>query len=78
MQLGNIKIFQQDKEHNAEKLDDAAEKALDKVKKEYDIVFKRLTTLEAKEKKEKEKRNKTILKFLKDLFLAIFKGSKKR
>lgn len=63
---------------NAEKLDDAAEKALDKVKKEYDIVFKRLTTLEAKEKKEKEKRNKTILKFLKDLFLAIFKGSKKR
>lgn len=63
---------------NAEKLDDAAEKALDKVKKEYDIVFKRLTTLEAKEKKEKEKRNKTIFKFLKDLIVWIFKGSKKK
>lgn len=62
----------------AEKLDKAAESGLDKVKKEYDTVRGMLTKLEAKEKKEKEKRNKTILKFLKDLFLAIFKGSKKR
>ncbi|MCQ2189549.1 MAG: DUF853 domain-containing protein [Paludibacteraceae bacterium] len=62
----------------AEKLDKAAESGLDKVKKEYDTVRGMLTKLEAKEKKEKEKRNKTILKFLKDLILAIFKGSKKR
>lgn len=62
----------------AEKLDKAAESGLDKVKKEYDSVRAMLTKLEAKEKKEKEKRNKTILKFLKDLILWIFKGSKKR
>ncbi len=62
----------------AEKLDKAAESGLDKVKKEYDTVRGMLTKLEAKEKKEKEKRNKTILKFLKDLILMIFKGGKKR
>lgn len=62
----------------AEKLDKSAESGLDKVKKEYDTVRGMLTKLEAKEKKEKEKRNKTIFKFLKDLIVWIFKGSKKK
>jgi hypothetical protein len=58
---------------NAEKLDKAAESGLDKVKKEYDVVNKKLSDLAAREKKEKEKRNKSIWKFLKQLIPTIIK-----
>lgn len=57
----------------AEKLDKAAESGLDKVKKEYDVVNKKLSDLAAREKKEKEKRNKSIWKFLKQLIPTIIK-----
>jgi septal ring factor EnvC (AmiA/AmiB activator) len=41
-----------------EKKYDDAEKALDKLKAEYDAVFKKLSDLEKKEKKEDEKKKK--------------------
>lgn len=62
---------------SAKKVNDAANKEYADVDKEYDAAFKKLTTLAAKEKKEKEKRNKKIWKFILDIIKAIFGGKKR-
>lgn len=61
----------------ARRCDDAAESGLGGVTSKYNTVKSKLTDLGVKEKKATEKRNKEILKFLKQLLPTIIKYIKK-